>query len=70
MKIIKPGRIDSGEVRFLCTVCGCVFEANRHEYRREYDQKEDETFLAVTCPCCEKTVYKKIRLVPLEEISR
>ena len=48
MKIIEQGKKIDLSIRFICDVCGCVFEAERNEY--EYNQREDE-FIS-TCPNC------------------
>lgn len=48
MKIIEQGKKIDLSIRFICDMCGCVFEADRNEY--EYNQREDEFFS--TCPNC------------------
>ena len=60
MKIIKDGNIDRETKRFTCKKCGCVFEADKDEYRlvtstaHQYDGIE----AVCDCPCCDANVYK------------
>lgn len=55
MKIIEQGEKIDLSIRFICDVCGCVFEADCNEY--EYNQcpnnymTRDEV-LTSTCPNC------------------
>ena len=56
MKIITPG-YDNTVVRFECTWCKCVFEAERKEYDYEVDIR-NEAYYTAECPCCGKKVYK------------
>ena len=60
MKIIKVGHIDKKTKRFTCKECGCVFEANKDEYRFA-DQMEalhDGIEAVCDCPHCKSKVYR------------
>lgn len=51
MKIIKKGNLDrNNPKRFECSKCGCVFEANKDEYKAG-NQYNDIYYFAI-CPCC------------------
>ena len=57
MKIIKEGdlkRLDTTR-RFECEACGCIWEANASEYRKEWDG--NDTLIVCECPTCQKTSY-------------
>lgn len=57
MKIIKPGdlsRLDTTR-RFSCFACGCIWEADDSEYRKQWD-KNDE-LIVCECPNCRRTTY-------------
>lgn len=58
MKIIKQGDLNRlKEIkRFECKVCGCVFEAENTEYRRDYSQRENCGWYASKCPTCHSWV--------------
>ena len=62
MKIIKEGNLGllKRTKRFECRECGCVFEADKGEYKESNCQWELE--VTCVCPCCGNTVleYKKI----------
>lgn len=58
IKIIKPGKKPDTTERFTCEHCGCVFEADRHDYEETFDRREDCYCYAVDCPTCGCTVYK------------
>jgi len=54
MKIIKPGdktRLQQTK-RFLCEDCGCIFEANKGEYR--FDNDRNIITCICTCPECNR----------------
>lgn len=60
MKIIKCGHIDKKTKKFTCKECGCVFEANKGEYRLA-DQMEymhDGIEAVCICPHCKSKVSK------------
>lgn len=59
MKIIKDGNLRRFNMtkRFECPWCGCVFEADKNEYKIHDDQK-DGPWIEVHCPFC------KTRLTP------
>ena len=57
MKILKQGdlkRLDKTR-RFSCDKCGCIWEANQTEYRREPDRNED--LIVCNCPTCGGITY-------------
>lgn len=58
MKIIKQGDINRlKEIkRFECKSCGCIFEAENAEYKREYSQRDDCGWYAIKCPTCQTWV--------------
>lgn len=63
MHIIKQGdlrRLDTTR-RFQCGVCGCVWDANASEYRKEYDRCN--IVYACECPTCKKPSYDSKRIV-------
>ena len=46
--------------RFECKACGCIFEANRGEYRASSNMEVMVGVLPAykcACPTCRKTVY-------------
>ena len=53
MRILKNGDQAAGRpvVRFGCKKCGCLYEAERHEYTIENDRKQGYCYRA-RCPCC------------------
>ena len=55
MKIIKQGDLSRlKEIkRFTCKACGCEFEADNTEYRRDYDQRENCGWYTIKCPTCD-----------------
>jgi len=58
MKIIKQGDLYRlKEIkRFKCKACGCEFEADNTEYRRDYSQRENCGWYAIKCPTCDRWV--------------
>ena len=57
MNIIKPGdmsRLDTTK-RFECPACGCIWDANASEYRREMDRNGD--VFACECPTCKRLSF-------------
>lgn len=60
MKIIKLGVTDKKTKQFTCDKCGCVFEADKGEYRFA-DQMEalhDGIEAVCDCPHCKSKVYR------------
>ena len=57
MKIIKPGDpVKQAAIRrFSCEHCGCVFEADRTEYRDMKDCRNGHFYLH-PCPTCGREV--------------
>ena len=57
MKIIKEGNLDKLKKikRFECKECGCIFEAEKDEYK--WDSQYNETYYYCACPCCNQIVY-------------
>ena len=58
MKIIVEGNRDRIRriIRFTCSACGCVWEADKSEYTYSYDQRDGE-YSNMRCPCCGNTTY-------------
>ena len=59
MKILKKGNI---AMKFICTNCDTIFEANKEECRvvvhtSLQDVSFDNYDYKVACPCCGKIVY-------------
>lgn len=56
MNIIKDGNRELAEKkkkqtkRFKCTMCGCVFEADKGEYTNSGYECDD--YYYAICPCC------------------
>ena len=61
MKIIIPGDLKRlNETRqFKCKACGCVFEADKGEYKFQYSQREDLEWYEIRCPTCQRWVQQK-----------
>ena len=57
MKIIKEGDLNKLKriKRFECKECGCIFEAEKDEYKE--GSQYNETYYYCACPCCNQTVY-------------
>ena len=60
MKIIKVGNIDKKTKQFTCDECGCVFEANKGEYRlaNQIEALHDGIEAVCICPYCKSKVPK------------
>lgn len=60
MKIIKVGNIDKKTKQFTCDECGCVFEANKGEYRlaNQMEALHDGIEAVCKCPYCKSKVSK------------
>lgn len=63
MNIIKHGDKELAERkikqtrRFKCKVCGCVFEADKEEYKC-YDEQRNFYYYA-ECPCCKESAREE-----------
>ena len=60
MKIIKYVKINKETKQFTCKKCGCVFEADKGEYRfaDQVEALHDGIEAVCVCPHCAATVYK------------
>ena len=62
MKLIKQGDPNkaNGGVEFECDQCGCIFVADRTEwkYAPQMAQQRGEGTYICKCPCCGKEVWK------------
>lgn len=58
MKIIKKGDLNRMKVikTFDCNFCGCLFEADKTEYK--VGSQYNETYYYAVCPFCGRKVYK------------
>lgn len=57
IKIIKLGKKPDTVKRFTCEHCGCVFEADRHDYEETFDGRDGCYYYEVDYPNCGCTVY-------------
>lgn len=55
MRVLKNGILQRPVVRFVCKVCECEFEAEKHEYTMQNDFRNGYYYRA-RCPCCGKDV--------------
>ena len=58
MRIVKPGRILDTQRRFTCTICGCVFEVEKDEYKHHFYRNED--YYSCVCPMCNNTSWTSV----------
>ena len=61
MKIIKKGSYEKKTLkikRFECEHCGCIFEANKTEYKESIQY--NRAYYYCNCPQCEQNTYKEI----------
>lgn len=58
MKIIQDGNLEriTKPMRFKCNECGCVFEAEKGEYKYELSGKNEDMYKC-ECPYCHKKGY-------------
>ena len=58
MRVIKYGDTNRlrGIRRFTCEACGCEFEADKTEYKHDFDQREDCGWYSIRCPTCNQWV--------------
>lgn len=61
IKIIKPGKKPETTERFECPHCGCVFEADRHDYEEAFNTRDGCYYYAIDCPNCRHTVSKIVQ---------
>lgn len=64
MKILKHG--DLKPRKFICSVCGCEFVANRNEYGIDKTYAILPRYI-VTCPCCKQRMFTVQDNAPLYE---
>lgn len=62
MKIIKEGSMPNTTKRFKCSICGCIFEANKGEYRASSWWEVNLSISPLpaykcACPTCRHIVY-------------
>lgn len=62
MRVIFAGDTSKARawVKFTCHECGCVFEAERGEYRERLKNKKNghDRWFYTECPCCNRDVAK------------
>ena len=58
MKIIKDGVIPDETKRFVCSKCGCVFDASKGEYRENFYCGQILEGFSCKCPTCGEDVSK------------
>lgn len=58
MKIIKDGVIPDETKRFVCSKCGCVFEADKNEYKENFYCGQILEGFSCKCPTCGEDVSK------------
>lgn len=58
MKIIKQGDLNKLKriKQFECKECGCIFEADKNEYK--IGSQYNETYYFCVYPTCKNTVYR------------
>ena len=62
MTIVKNGKISSKIICFECDNCGCLFEAEKGEYKTSSQMEVMHDGLGTykcECPCCKNIVYTK-----------
>ena len=60
MTIVKNGKIPSTIICFECEYCGCLFEADKGEYKYSSQMEVMHDGLGAykcECPCCKNMVY-------------
>ena len=55
MEILKDGKIPDTRKDFQCSYCGCVFRAEKGEWKAQPGEYQSVDYLCA-CPCCGKTV--------------
>lgn len=72
MKIIKEGNKElaitkrAKPVEFSCSLCGCIWQANKDEYENESNQYDGEIFYC-DCPTCGEKIYSSKRIWVVNE---
>lgn len=63
MKIIKQGNLEKLKQikRFKCDNCGCVFEAEKDEYRYVCSSRNEDYYSCI-CPYCNKETSNEITI--------
>ncbi len=56
MEILKDGKIPDTRKDFRCSDCGCVFRAEKGEWKAHTGEYQSVDYVC-TCPCCGKTVH-------------
>ncbi|OQA51446.1 MAG: hypothetical protein BWY47_00091 [Bacteroidetes bacterium ADurb.Bin302] len=41
--------------RFECEICGCIWQANKNEYKEDWSKHSIPVYCK--CPCCKTEVY-------------
>lgn len=61
MKIIKKGNLEKPKQikRFQCDNCGCVFEAEKGEYKYVVATRNEEFYIC-ECPYCHKETSNEV----------
>lgn len=67
MKIIKQGNYDPNRTkRFECKNCGCIFEADKSEYKDYFQYNQTDYYCE--CPTCGISVqWKDVNANPYSE---
>ena len=55
-KIIKHGAPEITTRRFICTKCGCIFDADKRGYNVYFDR--NERYCRSSCPECNGSAYE------------
>lgn len=65
MKVIKQGKnkeelkaIFNETKRFECMTCGCVFEADKGEYKHSSSCRNEDVYYYCECPNCKKNAHE------------
>lgn len=56
MEILKDGKIPDTRKDFSCFDCGCVFRAEKGEWKAHPGEYQSVDYVC-TCPCCGKIVH-------------
>lgn len=59
MKILQQGVLRTYTKKFSCTKCGCIFEADKGEYKGVSQMEYFDTRMSYKCNCptCGEVVY-------------